>query len=93
MITPADETFLKIKYNIEEFEDHDFIYFNYTRELYLFLKDEKNLIVQTYIGTETEYSIGVYKDSVRLRSVIYYHVIEYLLEYDDRIQRRDQASS
>lgn len=81
-LNPEDELYIKLKYNVEIFENHHYAYFKYTPELYNFFED-KNYNVGKYVNHDEEIpSIGVFVDNRYLYPDKYNHLIELLLEFD-----------
>lgn len=75
-VNPEDELYIKLKYNVELFENHHYAYFKYTPELYNFFED-KNFDVGKYVNC-----VGAFVDNIKMYPERYIRLIELLLEFD-----------
>lgn len=88
-INPEDELYLKLKYNIETFDQDHFVYFKFTEDLNdYFSKRRMNLCITTG-GTE-EISLGVFVDNIVLYPQLYREFLWLLLEFDKKNEHKEE---
>ena len=88
-ISEMDRTYLTLKYRIEQFPDHEWVYFNCAdRESLRGWLHRRGMLIQSFIGAGPEIDLGVYIDGNKRRLEHLYH---HLLAYELEQQRTDRS--